>query len=90
MIATLERVLSQRAGVPVTARRHSELIARELKAERLHAEKTLMEEGGNAQSANLLRQERYSEGVKDTIAWLLGSCNTLLGDSVEHPSEGNR
>ena len=81
VIATLEWVLSPRAGAPITARCHHELTAKELKAERLHAD-DLMEQEREPWSADPLPQDGYGEGVRDTITWLLGDCITPPGDSA--------
>jgi hypothetical protein len=73
VIAILEWVLSRRAGRHITSQRHSELTARELKAERLHAD-DLMEQARESRSADRLPQDSYGEGVTATINWLLGDC----------------
>jgi len=68
--ATLEWVVGQRAGAPITSQRRGVLTATELKAERLHAE-DVIEQAGQPWAGGLPRRE-YGEGVKSTINWLLG------------------
>jgi hypothetical protein len=68
--ATLEWVIGQRAGAPITSRRRGVLTATELKAERLHAE-DVIEQAGRPWTPGLPHRE-YGEGVKSTINWLLG------------------
>jgi len=62
-----EWVLSERAKAPITAQRHRELTARELKAERLHAE-DLIEEKRQAWAADRMLQSAYGEGARLTVA----------------------
>ena len=68
--ATLEWVIGQRAGAPITSQRRGVLTATELKAERLHAE-DVIEQAGQPWARDLPHRE-YGEGVKSTINWLLG------------------
>jgi hypothetical protein len=68
--ATLEWVVSQRAGAPITSQRHGVLTVTELKAERLHAEDVIQQ--AEQPRAGSLPQREYGEGVKSTINWLLG------------------
>jgi hypothetical protein len=71
VIATLEWVLSQRAEAPITSWCYPEVTAKELKAERLHAD-DLIEQARRPWTANYLPQYGYGEGVEYTIIWLLG------------------
>jgi hypothetical protein len=79
---TLGWVLGQRAEAPITSRRHRNLTAMELKAERLHAE-DMMEQARQRPVAGSLPRYGYGEGVTDTITWLLGGCITPPVDSGE-------
>jgi hypothetical protein len=67
--ATLEWVIGQRAGAPITPQRRGVLTATDLKAERLHAEDV---EQAEQPWARDLPHREYGEGVKSTINWLLG------------------
>jgi hypothetical protein len=68
--ATLEWVIGQRAEAPITSQRRGVLTAKELKAERLHAEDVIQQ----AEQPWVCDQPRrdYGEGVRSTINWLLG------------------
>jgi hypothetical protein len=68
--ATLEWVIGQRAGAPITSQRRGVLIATELKAERLHAEDVIKQ--AEQPWAPDLPHREYGEGVRSTINWLLG------------------
>ena len=68
--ATLEWVIGQGAGAPITSQRRGLLTAAELKAERLHAA-DVIEQAGQPWARGLPHRE-YGEGVKSTINWLLG------------------
>ena len=68
--ATLEWVIGQRAGAPITSQRRGVLTATELKAERLHAE-DVIKQAGQPWACDLPHRE-YGEGVRSTINWLLG------------------
>jgi len=81
--ATLRWVLAQRAEAPITSRRHSEVMAKELKAERLHAD-DLIAQAKQPRLADRLLQYGYGEGVESTITWLLGDCITLPVNSAGH------
>jgi hypothetical protein len=74
--ATLKWVLSQRAEAPITSQRHCELMAKELKAERLQAD-DMIERARQPSMADRAPQYGYGEGVKSTINWLIGDCRTL-------------
>lgn len=68
--ATLEWVIGQRAGAPITSQRRGVLTATDLKAERLHAE-DVIKQAGQPRARDLPHRE-YGEGVRSTINWLLG------------------
>jgi hypothetical protein len=82
-IATLEWILGQRAGGPITSQHPNELTARELKTERLHAE-DMMESMAQEQVPGRMPQFAYSNGVKSSITWLLGDCATPPITSAAH------
>ena len=77
VVGTLAWVLGQRSEAPITRVRSRELTTADLKSERVHAEDAI-EQARNPWIADRLPSAWYGEGVKYSIAW-------LLGDSIAPP-----
>ena len=77
--ATLAWVIGNRADAPITRAQRRELTTRDLKTERVHAE-DLIQQARQPMTADGLPSAEYGEGVKLTIAW-------LLGDSIVPPAD---
>jgi hypothetical protein len=69
--ATLAWILGDRPTAPITAARPREITTRDLKTERVHAE-DVIEQARYPWMADRLPPHWYGQGVKLTIAWLLG------------------
>lgn len=77
--ATLAWAIGNRADAPITRTQTRELTTNDLKTERVHAE-DLIQRAGQPMLADGLPSAEYGEGVKITIAW-------LLGDTIAPPAD---
>jgi hypothetical protein len=87
VIATLAWVLGQHPESPITQAEVTELTARVLKTERVHAE-DVTEQAGQPWMTDRLSPARYAEGVKITITWLLADTTVPPVDSAGRDSSG--
>lgn len=86
-IATLAWVSGERTAAPISHGQHPYGMAKVLKRERIYAEDAI-EQGGDRPASGSLPSRWHGEGVKSTIAWLLGDAITApVGPSVTRLSE---
>jgi hypothetical protein len=70
-MATLAWASGERTAAPISHGQHPDGMAKALKRERIYAEDAI-EQAGDQRVSGSLPSRWYGEGVKSTIAWLLG------------------
>jgi len=80
-MAALAWVSGERTAAPISHGQHADGIAKALKRERIYAEDAI-EQAGYRRPSGSLPSRWYGEGIKSTIAWLLGdTINTPIAPS---------